>query len=99
MTDDGPKRDFRGGDKATRLKFREALDVYDPRKSGTVSFKQLIQAFTKVKIATPIIEEDIEKLVTALEAWHSRETGIVKYSNFLDGSRESESLYGIFPKH
>ena len=39
MTDDGPKRDFRGGDKATRLKFREALDVYDPRKSGTVSFK------------------------------------------------------------
>lgn len=39
MTDEGPKRDFRGGDKATRLKFIEALDVYDPRKSGTVPFK------------------------------------------------------------
>ena len=38
MTDEGPKRDFRGGDKATRLKFIEALDVYDTKKSGTVSF-------------------------------------------------------------
>ena len=39
MTDEGPKRDFRGGDKATRIKFIEALDVYDPIKSGTVPFK------------------------------------------------------------
>jgi hypothetical protein len=39
MTDKGPKRDFRGGDKATRIKFIKALDVYDIRKSGTVPFK------------------------------------------------------------
>jgi len=29
MTDEGPKRDFRGGEKPTRIKFLEALEVYD----------------------------------------------------------------------
>ncbi len=53
----------------------------------------------KVKIVPPVTEDEVEKLVTALEAWHSKETRVVKYSNFLDGARESESLYGIFPKH
>ena len=58
-----------------------------------------MQAFVTVKISPSITEDEIEKLVTALEAWHSKETRIVKYSNFLDGARETESLFGIFPKH
>lgn len=43
-------------------------------------------------------DKELARVVTALEAWHMRSAGTVHYGRFLDATRGTVSVFGIFPK-
>lgn len=96
----GEKREIKGTDKPTRIRFSEACQTYDPRSVGTISRKQLQQAFTVARLSFEVSEADWDKVISAVEAWHNREEKTVNYRRFLDATfaREVTSMHGIFPK-
>jgi len=71
-TDDGTKKEYRGTDKPTRLRFSEAIQNFDTGKPvpGVVSLEQLESAFVAARLNPPLTKAQISKLVSALEAWY-----------------------------
>lgn len=86
-------------EKSIRIRFTRACDVADRRGNGIIKLNELRAAFTSARVTPTLTEEECEKLVTALEAWHQPEAKTVQWKKFLDGRRTVVSKYGVFPKH
>jgi hypothetical protein len=79
-------------------RFADACRVYDTKNVGFIAMAELRQAFAQARVQPRPEEEELERIVTALEAWHKREAKTVHYGRFLDATRGTVSSLGFFPK-
>jgi len=95
---DAGKVPVRGEPPSKQIKFADACRLHDDG-NGVIAMADLVRAFVGARLQPPPAEKELERLVTALEAWRQREARTVQWGRFLDGARGATSLFGIFPKH
>lgn len=72
--------------------------MYDARNEGYVSIADLQKALTKARVQPRPTDQELERIVTALEAWHAKSAKTVFYGRLLDATRATVSQFGFFPK-
>ena len=94
-----PTLGARGGPAQTKsIPFADACEIYDAQNAGYVSIADLQKALIKARIQPRPTEKELERIVTALEAWHAKTAKTVYYGRLLDATRATVSQFGFFPR-
>jgi hypothetical protein len=88
------------GAESNRVRFLTACGTRDPTDKGVISLSDLQAAFTAARMKPALAGGELDRLISALDAWDQRTQQTVVYRRFLEAphARRATSLHGIFPK-